>query len=182
MRTVVLDPGHGGSEPRALSTPHGVRGPCGTQEKELTLALARRVRAQLEPHVRVHLTRDTDRNVSLEERAALARRLGASAFVSLHANEGRPGERGCETWVHPHAAPPSRALAAQVQRALARVIGPGRGVKSGGLALLDPARLGSSTDACMVELDYLSDRAAERRRRDGATLDAIACALAGAVR
>ncbi|HZX97262.1 MAG TPA: N-acetylmuramoyl-L-alanine amidase [Myxococcales bacterium] len=182
MRTVVLDPGHGGSEPRALSTPVGVRGPCGTQEKELTLALARRIRARLEPHVRVQLTRDGDRNLSLEERAALARRLGASAFVSLHANEGRPGERGCETWVHPRAAESSRALAAQVQRAVARVIGPGRGVKSGGLSLLDPARLGTATDACMVELDYLSDAGAERRLRDGATLDAIAGALAGAVR
>ncbi|HEY6908357.1 MAG TPA: N-acetylmuramoyl-L-alanine amidase, partial [Myxococcales bacterium] len=182
MRTVVLDPGHGGKEPRSLSTPFGVRGPCGTQEKEVTLALARRVRARLEPHLRVHLTRDGDCNLSLEERAALARRLGASAFVSLHANEGRPGERGCETWVHPRAAPPSRALAGQVQRALARVIGHGRGVKSGGLSLLDPSRLGSSTDACLVELDYLTDRAAERRLRDGTALDAIASALAGAVR
>src|SRR5260370_14071242 len=140
MRTVVLDPGHGGTEARLLSTPLGVRGPCGTQEKDLTLALARRVWAHLEPHVNVRLTRDRDRNLSLEERAAMARSLGANAFVSLHANEGRPGERGCETWVHPRSSPSARALAAQVQRALAGVVGRSRGIKSGALAVPDPAR------------------------------------------
>src|SRR5436309_575304 len=124
MRTVVLDPGHGGSVRCASSSPLGVRGPGGTLEKDFTLALARRVRAQLEPAIRVHLTRDGDVNRSLAERAALARKLGARAFVSLHANGGAPGERGCETWVHDRSTPSARALAAQVQRALAPLAGP----------------------------------------------------------
>jgi N-acetylmuramoyl-L-alanine amidase len=81
LRTVVVDAGHGGSE-------DGARGPAGTLEKNITLAVARRLKAALEARlgVRVILTRDGDATVGLDERAALANNNKADLFVSLHAN------------------------------------------------------------------------------------------------
>ena len=77
---VVIDAGHGGHDPGAIS-PHG-----GMQEKELTLKTARAVRDALlaSGRVRVALTRDRDEFLVLQERYAIARRLGASLFISIH--------------------------------------------------------------------------------------------------
>jgi N-acetylmuramoyl-L-alanine amidase len=81
LRTVVIDPGHGGGET-------GVRGATGVLEKDITLSVARRLRALLESRlgVRVLLTRDADQAVTLDERAALANNAMADLFISLHAN------------------------------------------------------------------------------------------------
>jgi len=77
---VVLDPGHGGHDPGAI----GVSGTVA--EKDLTLTFARELRKTLAERgrVRVALTRDDDRYLTLDQRADIARRLGASAYVSLH--------------------------------------------------------------------------------------------------
>jgi N-acetylmuramoyl-L-alanine amidase len=81
LRTIVVDPGHGGDEP-------GARGPGGTLEKDVTLAVARRLEAALQARLgtRVLLTRTGDETVSLDERAARANTNKADLFVSLHAN------------------------------------------------------------------------------------------------
>ncbi|MEQ1759316.1 MAG: N-acetylmuramoyl-L-alanine amidase [Vicinamibacterales bacterium] len=80
-RLIVLDPGHGGADT-------GATGPSGVQEKALTLEIARRVKTLLESRLgmRVLLTRDDDRNVSLDERTAVANNNKANLFVSLHLN------------------------------------------------------------------------------------------------
>jgi N-acetylmuramoyl-L-alanine amidase len=77
---VVIDPGHGGRDPGAIAVSGTV------SEKQLTLILARELRARLAERgrVRVALTRDSDKYLTLEERAAIARRLGAGLFLSLH--------------------------------------------------------------------------------------------------
>jgi N-acetylmuramoyl-L-alanine amidase len=81
IRTIVVDAGHGGDE-------EGARGPDGTLEKNVTLNVARKLKAALEARlgVRVILTRDADATVGLDERAALANNNKADLFVSLHAN------------------------------------------------------------------------------------------------
>lgn len=78
---VVLDPGHGGHDPGAL-------GGDGVREKDVTLTLARDVRAALlrRGRVRVALTRESDRYLLLGERPALARQVGAQLMVSIHAD------------------------------------------------------------------------------------------------
>jgi N-acetylmuramoyl-L-alanine amidase len=80
-QTIVIDPGHGGDDV-------GVRGADGLQEKQLTLDVARRVRSLIESRLglRVILTRDEDKLVTLDERAATANNNKASLLVSLHAN------------------------------------------------------------------------------------------------
>ena len=77
---VVIDAGHGGKDPGATSISGQV------SEKDLTLALARELRDNLvkRGRVRVAMTREDDRYLDLDERAAVARRLNAAMFVSLH--------------------------------------------------------------------------------------------------
>lgn len=94
VRTVVLDPGHGGDET-------GAQGPGGTLEKNVTLAIARRLKALIESRLglRVFLTRDDDRVMSLDERTAFANNQQADAFISIHANASlRPTMKGAEVY------------------------------------------------------------------------------------
>lgn len=79
---VVIDAGHGGHDPGAIS-PHD-----GTRESKVTLAVARAIRDELlkTGRVRVALTRDSDTFLVLEERYGIARRLGADLFISVHAD------------------------------------------------------------------------------------------------
>jgi N-acetylmuramoyl-L-alanine amidase len=92
---VVIDPGHGGRDPGAVSVSADVA------EKELTLALARDLRDRLvkRGRVRVALTRNSDRYLTLGERADVARGLGASLFLSLHMDSApNPLARGASVY------------------------------------------------------------------------------------
>jgi len=78
---VVIDAGHGGVDP-------GTIGANGTQEKDLVLEYAKALKVSLlkTSKYRVRLTRDDDRFIMLRERVAIARKAGASLFVSIHAD------------------------------------------------------------------------------------------------
>jgi N-acetylmuramoyl-L-alanine amidase len=78
---VALDPGHGGEDPGAI-------GRRGTREKNVTLAIARKIRVLIdrEPGMRTMLTRDDDYFVPLNVRVEKARRVRADLFVSIHAD------------------------------------------------------------------------------------------------
>jgi peptidoglycan hydrolase-like protein with peptidoglycan-binding domain len=173
---VLIDPGHGGEQVAGRSSPIGVRGPGGTAEKDVVLALARRVRVHLGPDAA--LTRSDDRNLSLRERAAAAR--GSAVLVSLHAAGG--AEPGAQTWVHSRAGQGSRALAQAIQRELGGCSCGAGAIRSSELALLTPELLRQETAACIVEVDALGDREGERRLRDPRHLDALAAAIARGVR
>jgi N-acetylmuramoyl-L-alanine amidase len=86
LQTLAIDPGHGGDEA-------GVRGAGGLEEKQLTLDIARRLRGLVERGlgVRVILTRDDDRMVGIDERAAAANNGKADLLLSLHANGALSG-------------------------------------------------------------------------------------------
>jgi N-acetylmuramoyl-L-alanine amidase len=81
-RVIVIDAGHGGKDPGA----HGVT----SDEKDITLAAARALKARLEEsgRYRVVMTRDSDVFVPLETRVKIARRADADLFISLHADAG----------------------------------------------------------------------------------------------
>lgn len=92
---VVIDAGHGGRDPGATSVSGQV------SEKDLTLALARELRDQLvkRGRVRVAMTRENDRYLTLDDRAAVARRLNAAMFVSLHMDSApNPLARGASVY------------------------------------------------------------------------------------
>ncbi len=81
MVTIVLDPGHGGEDPGAV-------GQGGSHEKNVTLQVAKRLKARIdaEPNMRTVLTRDSDFFVPLQQRVQKARRVQADLFVSIHAD------------------------------------------------------------------------------------------------
>ena len=91
---IVIDAGHGGLDPGARA--HGL------VEADLVLDIAHRLEQRLSfyPSLEVVLTRRTDDYVPLEARTALARRVGADLFLSIHANANRrPQTRGVETYI-----------------------------------------------------------------------------------
>jgi N-acetylmuramoyl-L-alanine amidase len=91
---VVLDPGHGGEDPGAL-------GRRGTHEKNVTLAIAQKLKARIdqEPNMRAVLTRDGDFYLPLHMRIEKAQRVRADLFVSIHADAFiRPQARGASVF------------------------------------------------------------------------------------
>jgi N-acetylmuramoyl-L-alanine amidase len=92
---VLIDPGHGGQDPGATAVSGDVT------EKQLSLQLARELRDRLASNgrVRIAMTREDDRYLTLEERSALARRLRASLYVSLHMDSApNPLARGASVY------------------------------------------------------------------------------------
>lgn len=81
IRRIVVDPGHGGHDPGAV-------GPNGIQEKDVVLAIGLRLRELFREKlgVDVVMTRSTDVFIPLEERTAIANKVGADLFLSVHAN------------------------------------------------------------------------------------------------
>lgn len=82
--TIAIDPGHGGEDPGAI-------GRRGTYEKNVVLAIARKLKARVdaEPNMRSMLTRDDDYFVPLQQRVEKARRVQADLFISIHADAFR---------------------------------------------------------------------------------------------
>ena len=122
LAVVVLDAGHGGRDPGAISR-------SGTMEKTVTLATVRELARQLRAthRYRVLLTRDDDRFVALDQRAAMAVRGGAALLISVHADSSpNPRAHGASVYVrsahYPAAAPvhlpASRAASRAIDRAL----------------------------------------------------------------
>lgn len=94
VRTIVIDPGHGGEA-------NGTEGPGGTLEKTVTLQVSRRLKALIESRLglRVILTRDDDRTLDQDARAAVANNNRADLFVSIHANAAvRSSVKGAEVF------------------------------------------------------------------------------------
>jgi N-acetylmuramoyl-L-alanine amidase len=90
LATIVIDAGHGGEDPGAL-------GRHGSREKDITLSIARRLKALVdaEPNMRALLTRDGDYFLKLDVRVEKARKVKADLFVSIHADAFvRPNARG----------------------------------------------------------------------------------------
>jgi N-acetylmuramoyl-L-alanine amidase len=94
IKTIVIDPGHGGMET-------GAKGKFGTMEKDITLAISLKLKAVIERNLsfRVILTREKDTDVALENRAALANNHKADLFISIHANgSSRKKAEGSESF------------------------------------------------------------------------------------
>jgi N-acetylmuramoyl-L-alanine amidase len=94
IRTIVIDPGHGGLEV-------GAKGKFGALEKNVTLGISQKLKALIERNMAFHveLTRDKDMDVSLEDRASIANNHRAELFISIHANSSyRRNANGSETF------------------------------------------------------------------------------------
>ncbi|MGG3920676.1 N-acetylmuramoyl-L-alanine amidase [Geobacillus thermodenitrificans] len=92
MVRIVLDAGHGGKDPGAVAN--------GLKEKDLTLSIVKHIGRLLSEYegVEVHYTRTDDRFLELSERAAIANKLNADYFISVHINAG--GGTGFESYIY----------------------------------------------------------------------------------
>ncbi len=96
VRTIIIDAGHGGKDPGAVSRK--------VKEKNITLAVALKlgkIIKQRMPEVKVIFTRSTDKFIPLEERSAIANRNQGNLFISIHCNSlpSKPSVTGTETYV-----------------------------------------------------------------------------------
>ncbi|MFZ3170722.1 MAG: N-acetylmuramoyl-L-alanine amidase [Carboxydocellales bacterium] len=89
-KKIVIDPGHGGSDPGAVK--------FGLLEKAINLDIALQLKSKLANFADVTLTRSNDTFISLSNRAALANKIGADLFISIHVNAG--GGTGFESYVY----------------------------------------------------------------------------------
>ncbi|MFM7335425.1 MAG: N-acetylmuramoyl-L-alanine amidase [Tabrizicola sp.] len=193
MARIVIDPGHGGAATiPGDSTWNNAVGPGGTLEKTLTLDVGLRVLQQLKDKGhRVEATRTTDVNLRLRDRAAVAKRLKADVFVSIHFN-GSTGHnaQGTETLVELNHTSQSARLSLCLQDALLQVTGhqdrnstfnPTTRIKPQALGVLRLARHHPETAACLAEVSFLDRAEEEARLQSPAYRSAIATGIVAGI-
>ncbi|MHB0990610.1 MAG: N-acetylmuramoyl-L-alanine amidase [Burkholderiales bacterium] len=166
--TVAIDPGHGGEDPGA----HGING---TLEKNVTLAIAKRVKAKLDALDNIHavLTRNGDYFIPLAERVNKARRMNADLFVSIHADAFiRPDARGSSVFtLSEHGATSAAARwLAKTENNADLVGGINVGVKDRNLArtLIDLSQTATNNDSRRLAHSVLEQLSEVNRLHKGA--------------
>ena len=178
-KIIVLDPGHGGSDPGAI-------GPTGLQEKQVTLPIAEYLKSILEAKgAKVILTRTTDVDVygphasgvdELQARVNVANGNQADAFISIHINSfSNPNVGGIATYYF-DGSDQSKKLASSVQEQIAEHSGfnGDRGIQPGNLYVLRHSLMPS----ILVELGFISNPKEEGHLKESATQKDFANELA----
>lgn len=169
---VVIDPGHGGRDPGAISA-------RGFREKNIVLTVSKLLAAELaRRHVRVLLTRDDDRYLQLEDRPAVANRADADLFVSVHADAARNrSATGFTAYVSRSADAKSLAAAGTIVRRMRSVGARNRGVRRANYRVLVCA----DVPAVLIELGYLSNSWEAARLGNAGYQGRLARALASGI-
>ena len=168
---VVIDPGHGGLDPGAI-------GIGGIRETDIVLEVSKMVKKLLsEKGVKVRLTRENEVDLDLPPRVALANKINADVFVSIHANASRGKRReinGLETFYYKGWK--GRSLAKRIQKQILRVSpgSPNRGVKQGRFYVIKNTNM----PAVLVEIGFLTGRLDARRLEKSDHRKRIAYAIA----
>jgi len=169
---VVIDAGHGGKDPGATSV-------LGFYEKGINLAVAHQVADLLrDTGLRVEMTRTGDSYPELDQRAAIANRLGADLFVSIHADSFPKASRhGYTIYVARSASWSSRKAAASIADSMASTGMNSFGVQTAGYQVLTQTR----GPAVLVEMGYLSNRREAAMLRSSSFQSRIARAIADGI-
>lgn len=171
FKTVIIDAGHGGKDPGAVSRHTGQR------EKDLTLDMAQRIRGEL-GGFRTILMRSGDEFVDLDDRVTFANRYGDAILVSIHFNSGPSGIRGPETY---YWRVDSHGLAVRCQKAMESVIpseSGNRGLVRRRLRLTRNPEI----PCVLLEGGYLSNPAEARLVQEPAYRAKLAKAIADAIK
>lgn len=150
-KRVTIDPGHGGEDP-------GGTGPSGTEEKDITLALALKLQKLMrESGMEVQMTRTDDMQIQLRPRVAIGDEFDSDVFISIHTNAiANPKINGIETY---YFTPQSLPLARAVHRQLVNKLGrPDRGVRRNNFVVVKYNKM----PACLVEIGYLTNPTEEK--------------------
>lgn len=167
--TVVVDAGHGGKDP-------GASGISSVPEKTIVLDVARRLQDRIaERGAHVIMTRDDDRFIELDDRAATADRYRADAFVAIHADSAqRSSASGATLYISRTASHDSVRLAQSLDSALRAAGIECRGTQRAGYRVL----VGHSRPAVLVECGFLTNPGDVERLASPAYRARIADALA----
>lgn len=148
MAKIMIDPGHGGSDPGAVGKK--------SKEKDNVLKVAKKLKALLEKYGHtVKMTRSTDVFISLSQRANMANSWGADIFISLHNNAASPSATGFETFVYNGGvSQKTKQFQNAVHDAIASKIGiRDRGKKSANFAVLRQTKM----PAVLIEYAFISN-------------------------
>jgi N-acetylmuramoyl-L-alanine amidase len=169
---VVIDAGHGGKDPGATST-------LGYYEKTVNLSVARKVAYLLDRRgVRVEMTRTGDYYIELEERAAMANRLRADLFVSIHADSfPKSSRRGFTIYIANGASRASHRAAGAIEASMADTGLNSWGTRKANYHVL----VETNGPAVLVEMGYLTNRREAALLRDSSFQDRIAQAIADGI-
>lgn len=181
---IILDPGHGGDINIGGSDANHAVSALGDLEKNLTLSVANRLNAALKAKThQVFMTRSSDVNLSLQNRAGLSITHKADVFLSIHFNGWNDTTtQGTETFIHTNANDDCKLLASSVQQRLIVATGyNNRGVKSGALGVLRPDYQYLTTSACLAEISFITETKDALRLRDENYLNQLANALSTAI-
>lgn len=183
VKTVILDPGHGGHDAGTV-TDH-------VRESHVTLMVASKLASELKKRgVEVRLTRDANHHVSDQSRVDLAAQAADAIFISLHVNSGRSDVRGVETYTVTPAEPgedkrpaneydsANAALAVALQAALVHKAE----AKDGGVRRARYSLLSSlNCPAALVELGYATHEEEAEKLNDDEYQTRLALALADGI-
>lgn len=168
---VVLDAGHGGSDPGAASV---LKKP----EKEFTLSIALKMKALLdkESKIKVHLTRTGDTYPTLDDRVKFAESIKADLFMSIHANSGVSSATGTETYYYRDN---SKAFASVIHKHLIAATGlKDRGVKKEAYKVIKQTTM----PAVLIEAGFLSNANDAKLLFDDAAQNKIAAELVAGIK
>ena len=148
MAKIMIDPGHGGSDPGAVGSK--------SKEKDNVLKVAKKLKTLLEKYGHtVKMTRSTDVFISLSQRANMANSWGADYFISLHNNAASSSATGFETFVYNGGvSQKTKQFQNAIHSAIASKIGiRDRGKKSANFAVLRQTKM----PAVLVEYAFISN-------------------------
>lgn len=169
---VVIDAGHGGKDPGAISY-------LGHYEKGITLRIASKLAAVLKARgFQVKMIRDSDVFIDKYDRAEIANRINPDLFVSIHcdANEKR-SIHGYSVWVSRSASQASRRTAALIETAMTKTGISSRGVREADYVVL----ANTKCPAVLIECGHISNPREAALLYDGSYQDRIAAAIADGV-
>lgn len=200
--TIVIDPGHGGTGSIGGSDGNHAVSVSGVKEKDLTLSFANLVKTELQNAatsgghtLNIILTRTTDVNLSLANRAHVARTNRADRFLSIHMNAFNGVTRGVETYIRRPQdnvnLEADRRFARRIQNAVFDVIegfdvgSNDRGVKEERFGVLNDVSLGNTNGgncrACLLEVEFLDVPAVDALLNTGPNAAAVRQSIAQAI-
>lgn len=172
FKTVILDAGHGGKDSGAVSRF------TGQKEKDLTLDMAHRVRAELGGGFRVIMMRNDDTFVDLDDRVLRANRYGGAVLVSLHFNSGPSHVAGPETY---YWRVDSHGLAVRCQQAMSAAC-PEETANRGMVRRRLRLTRNPEIPCLLLECGYLSNSREAQLAANAGYRQKLAKAIAGAIR
>jgi len=171
FKTIIIDAGHGGKDPGAIS-PHTCQ-----KEKDLTLDMAKRIKAEL-GEFKTILLRDHDHFIELDDRVTLANKRGDAVLISVHFNSGPSHVRGPETYFW---RVDSHGLATRLQHAMSSA-SPAEECNRGLVRRRLRLTRNPEIPCVLIECSYLSNSHESRLAADPAYRQKLASHIAKAIR